>query len=265
MENRSFTYLFWVRYLGARYHGWQKQPNSKTVQGRIEKSIKFVLGHDNFSTLGASRTDAGVSCNNGVFELFICESLIPEDFKLKLNACLPDDIAVIRGQKVTSNFNVIQDVISKKYCYYFSCDKDFHPFASAHLSNIQADLDIELMQRGVKLFEGKYDFRRFCTKKKMSDNYVREIFEAGMERSTTYKGAFIPNNVFCFRIKGNGFLMHQVRFMMGTLFELGQRKISLQEIVDALKSNELTCLSPKAPANGLVLDEIWFNPETLEC
>ena len=69
MQNRPFTYLFRIQYLGLRYHGWQIQQGVKTIQGTLEKTFRYVLGHEDFNILGAGRTDSGVSCLHGAFEL----------------------------------------------------------------------------------------------------------------------------------------------------------------------------------------------------
>lgn len=258
MQNRPFTYLFWVQYLGYRYHGWQKQAGLKTVQGRIEKSVKFVLGHENFMTLGASRTDAGVSCKRGAFELFNVDPLDLDLFESELNRYLPDDIRIIGSQTVPLDFNIIQDVVAKEYRYSFVSGEKFHPFAAANLTWVKCELDIELMKVAVNLFVGRNDFRRFCNQNKLTENFVREVFEAEVIPDSLYQGHFFPNNIFSFRIKGSGFLTHQVRIMMGALWEVGQGKICVSDIEYALLSGESSPLSPKAPAHGLVLEELWF-------
>ncbi len=259
MQNRPFTYLFWVQYLGYRYHGWQKQEGLKTVQGRIEKSAKFVLGHKDFMTLGASRTDAGVSCNKGAFELFNIDSLDTEIFGAELNRYLPDDIRILKSQTVPLEFNIIQDVVAKEYRYYFVSGEKFHPFAAANLTYVKQELDIDLMNAALNLFLGKHDFRRFCTHNKITENFVREIFEAELKPDSTNHGYFFPKNIFCLRVKGSGFLSHQVRVMIGALLEVGQGKLGISDIGDALTSGETSPISPKAPSQGLVLEEVWFN------
>ncbi len=264
MQNRPFTYLFWVQYLGYRYHGWQKQEGLKTIQGKIEKSAKFLLGHEDFMILGASRTDAGVSCNRGAFELFTVDSLDLELFEAELNRALPDDIRIIGSQTVPLDFNIIQDVVAKEYHYFFVSGKKFHPFAAAHLTYIKHELDIELMKVALKLFLGKHDFRRFCTQNKLAKNFVREIFEAELTPATTYQGYYFPQDIYLFRVKGSGFLTHQVRVMMGALLEVGQGKIGVSDIGIALLSDEISPLSHKAPSQGLVLGEVWFDSKQIK-
>ena len=120
----QYFYLIKFKFLGFRYHGWQKQPGVKTVQSMIEKTIQFVLGPDaNFKTLGASRTDAMVSARDFPMELFLYEEL-DESFLDEFNKNLPADIHALSIEQVDSKFNVIQDVVSKEYLNIWNCETD---------------------------------------------------------------------------------------------------------------------------------------------
>lgn len=258
MQNRPFTYLFWIQYLGLRYHGWQKQHDLKTVQGRLEKSVKFVLGHENFMALGASRTDAGVSCNKGAFELFNVEVLDVTEFVNQMNKYLPDEIRITGDQEVSAEFNIIHNVAAKEYGYYFTFGQKFHPFAAANINQVKGNLDIELMKKGSKLFVGKHNFCGFCTKNKQTGDFFREIFKSEIEATQLFKGGFFPENVYCFKIRGSGFLTHQVRIMMQSLFDLGQKKIGLSELTYALEGQIDKARFGKSPAHGLILEDVEF-------
>ena len=71
MLQKRYFYLVKVQFLGYRFHGWQKQPNTKTIHLMIDRTLKFILGEQKFKTLGAGRTDAMVSANEAAFELFL--------------------------------------------------------------------------------------------------------------------------------------------------------------------------------------------------
>jgi tRNA pseudouridine38-40 synthase len=263
MQNRPHTYLFWIQYLGFRYHGWQKQPNLKTIQCRLERVIRFVLGHENFSILAAGRTDAGVSCEKGAFELFNIDPIEIDKFIVEANINLPDDIRILNGQKVNNKFNIIQDVEEKEYRYFFTDGEKPHPFIAGNMVWVNGQLNISLMEEAAQKFIGEHDFRRFCTKGKNTDNYIRNISEAEIILSSNLFGTCFPERVFCFRVKGSGFLMHQVRMMVAALFKVGLGQLSVKDINDALISLDYTTLTGKASANGLVLYEVIFDEEKL--
>lgn len=258
MQNKPFTYLFYIQYLGLRYHGWQKQPGLKTIQGKLEKVIRYVLGHENFTILSAGRTDSGVSCHRGAFELFNTADIELAFFIQQVNENLPDDIRLLEGKRVSLDFNIIQDVVAKEYRYYFVIGENFHPFAAGNLTYFQGEVDIEKIKSSADIFVGEHDFRRFCAKQKQSDNYCRQIFESEILEDKLILADGTQLKRCCYRVKGKGFLMHQVRLMMGSLLEVGKGIITIADIQEALKSQETSPLSGKVPANGLVLYDLEF-------
>ena len=260
MQSRPFTYLFYIQYLGLRYRGWQVQSEVRTVQGTLHKAIRYLLGHEDFNILGASRTDAGVSCEKGAFELFLKTELEVKSFLKNLNSNLPADIRVFGGHPVSLDFNIIQDVSEKEYCYYFSFGQKFHPFRSATLAFFEGEYDIAQMQLSVALFPGEHDFRNFCHREKGDTNCVREIFSFHLELVGPLD-IYKPNGqqVYRFRVSGKGFLMHQVRYMIGALLMVGNGSLGIDDLHAALKLKSVQRPWVKVPANGLVLHNIRFS------
>lgn len=257
MQNRPFTYLFSIQYLGLRYHGWQKQPGVKTIQGTLEKAFRYILGHEDFTILGASRTDSGVSCNHGAFELFLKHE-ISHELLHQANGYLPSDIRLLEVIPVPLDFNIIQDIAWKEYQYHFAFGEKFHPFAAGNMVFFQGTPDFELMKSGAKLFVGKHDFRRFCSIDKLTDDYVREVLESDVCNHSQSGKGLIPEKAFTFSVKGKGFLRYQVRIMVAALMDLGLGKISLDNLKNALDSDKTSPISVAVPANGLVLERLEF-------
>ena len=162
MSNWNYFYLIKIEYLGFRYHGWQKQPKHKSVHAMIDKTFDFIFKHDNYRTLGCGRTDAKVSANDFAFELFTVDKCIPEQLLKRLNINLPTDIRVKSIQEVNASFNIIQDVKLKEYHYYFSFGEKYHPFNAPFIYDFGKKLDIKLMKKAAKTYEGVHNFKRFC-------------------------------------------------------------------------------------------------------
>jgi tRNA pseudouridine38-40 synthase len=259
MQSRPFTYLFYIQYLGIRYHGWQVQPGVRTVQGTLHKAIRYLLGHEDFNILGASRTDAGVSCEKGAFELFLKTELDVQSFLKNLNSNLPADIRVFGGHPVSLGFNIIQDVSEKEYCYYFSFGLKFHPFQSATMAYFDGDFGVDLLRSAAEKFNGKHDFRNFCHGGKEEMDCVREIFSSHLELVGPLD-MDKPNaqQVYRYRVSGKGFLMHQVRHMVGAMLMVGNGSIAIDELHAALELKSDLRPWVKVPANGLVLNNIRF-------
>ena len=259
MQSKPFSYLFYIQYLGLRYAGWQKQKNVKTVQGTIERGIRYVLGHEDFTLLGASRTDSGVSCEKGAFQLFLKSPLAAEGFLDKVNENLPADIRLMSLAQVPKTFNIIQDIAWKEYHYHMGFGQKFHPFAAGNLSYFPESPSLPLMQEGAKLFIGDHDFRRFCAMDKVTDNYRREIYFSEICPHPMAGTQYIPSNALVFKVRGNGFLRYQVRIMVSVMIHLGTGQLGISDITEALQSQERSPLVPHAAANGLVLFDLKFN------
>jgi tRNA pseudouridine38-40 synthase len=249
-------YLIHIQYLGFRFHGWAKQPNVKTVHQFIDKTLPFVLGHKNFKTLGSSRTDAMVSANHAIFELFLNESLDEQQFFHDLNSNLPTDIRVIKVEATDEKFNVIQSPKTKEYIYLFAFGEKCHPFTAPILSSFVEELDIEHMKRGAKLFEGKHNFRKYCTKPSDKVVFEREIERSCIEGNTFYQANFFPKKSYVYHVSAKGFMRNQIRLMMGQLIRLGKGEISHEDIQQSLDSPDDTPLDYIAPPSGLILNKV---------
>jgi tRNA pseudouridine38-40 synthase len=254
----KYFYLIHVQYLGFRFHGWAKQPNVKTVHQFIDKTLPFVLGHKNFKTLGSSRTDTMVSANHAVFELFINEALDIEYFFREFNRNLPSDIRIIKIEETNADFNVIQSPKTKEYIYLFAFGEKAHPFAASILSSFMEDLDIELMKEGALLFQGKHNFRKYCTKPSNKIVFEREVEVSFIEENKIFNANFFPDTSWVYHIHAKGFMRNQIRLMMGQLLRLGRHEITLRDIQYSLTNPDDIPMDYIAPPSGLILNKINF-------
>jgi tRNA pseudouridine38-40 synthase len=253
-----FYYLIHIQFLGFRYHGWMKQPGVKTIQGTIDKTLAFILEEQDFKTLGAGRTDARVSANEGALELFVREPLVPETLLELLNLNLPSDIRALGIEEVDQSFNIIQTPKNKEYIYLFSHGEKNHPFCAPFMVYMQEALDIALMKKGAKLFEGTHHFSSYCYKPNKQTELVREITRSEIRENDLYTASFFPEKSYVYQVEGKGFLRHQVRLMMGTLFALGKGAISLEDIRASLQGSFTAPLAHMAPQYGLILNKLSF-------
>lgn len=255
-STKKHYYLIHIQYLGFRFHGWAPQPNVKTVKQMMDKTMYFVLGHRNFKTMGSSRTDAMVSANHFLMELFVKEAWEPADLLRLINKNSPQDIQAIKVEEVDEKFNIIQSPKHKEYLYLFAYGARSHPFSAALMATFPEDLDIELMKEGARLFEGSHNFRHYCTKAKPGKQYQRTILKSEIEENTIFTANFFPKKSYAYHIHGKGFLRNQVRLMMGQLVALGKGMSTLQDIKYTLQENDLKPLNYIAPASGLILNKI---------
>ncbi|WP_111682615.1 tRNA pseudouridine synthase A [Winogradskyella tangerina] len=260
MFDKRYYYLIKIQYLGYRFHGWQKQPDVKTIHLMIDRTLKYILGDTKFKTLGAGRTDAMVSANEAALELFIYNNPITdfEDFLAEFNLNLPQDIRALSISEVDKDFNIIQDSKLKEYHYLFSEGKKNHPFCAPILTTILEPLDVDIMKIGAKLFEGTHNFRAYCYKATENGEYTRTIDYCEIVDNDIYQANFFPDQTYVFKIRGKGFMRNQIRLMFGCLIKLGRGEISLEYIEETLKSDYTEPMDYIAPASGLILHALKF-------
>ena len=260
MFDKRYYYLIKIQYLGYRFHGWQKQPDVKTVHLMIDRTLKFIFQDIRFKTLGAGRTDAMVSANEAAIELFIYNEPIT-DFKAFLelfNHNLPQDIRALSIEEVDESFNIIQDSKLKEYHYVFSEGRKNHPFCAPIMTTILEELDVELMKQGAKLFEGTHNFRTYCYRATDKGEYTRTIAYCEIVDNDLYTANFFPKESYVFKIVGKGFMRNQIRLMFGCLIKLGRGEVSLKYLEDTLKEDSIEVMDYIAPASGLILHSLTF-------
>ena len=256
----SNSYLISIQYLGFRFHGWQKQKNVMSLHEIVDKTLGFVFKNKDFKTLGSSRTDSKVSANTYFFQLFTNELLEEKEFLKSFNFNAPSDLKVLTLKNISKPFNIIQSSKLKEYHYYFSQGTKNHPFSAALLVGFQDALDIELMQKGAKLFEGTHYFHKYCTEPSENTIFKRDILSCVIEKNTILTANFFPETSYVLKVRGVGFLRYQIRLMMGVLVELGKNKISLDFIINSLKEdNDRKFLRTIAPGSGLQLYDLKFD------
>ncbi len=260
MRPQRYYYLLEIQYLGFRLHGWQRQPGMKTVEGLVKKTLRFVLGEIRFKILGASRTDAMVSANQAAFELFIDHQPLENmaDFLVVFNKNLPPDIRALSIKEVDSKFNIIQHPKQKEYLYLFAFGRKSHPFAAPLLATFLEPLDIDIMREGASLFQGKHNFRNFCTKPSEKTVLEREIELCELVVNKEITASFFPDKTYVLRVKGTGFLRNQIRLMMGGLVLLGRGEITLEELKQSLQPDTDFLITYIAPGSGLILNKLSF-------
>lgn len=257
MQRKRFYYLIELQYLGFRYHGWQEQPDVITVERMVKRTLKFIFKERRFKVIAAGRTDSKVSVNQTYIELFMEENPLDTVSFLELfNENLPPDIRALSISETDAKFNIIQHPKMKEYTYFFTFGEKPHPFCAAFMAHVPDDLDIPLMQKGAKLFEGSHDFRSYCFRPTENTITEGEIAGCELEENTIYTASFFPEKTYLLRVCGKGFKRHQIRLMMGALFDLGKGKIDLKFLTKTLQPRNEIVLEHIAQASGLILNKV---------
>lgn len=243
------NYKMVIAYDGSRYNGWQKQGNTKdTIQGKLEKVLEKLEGRE-VEVIGAGRTDAGVHALGQVVNVKL-ESKINEEMLLQyLNQYLPEDIAVLSVKEVPMRFHSRLNATEKTYLYRIYRSEIPNPFIRKYTVTITEELDIEKMRMAAEFLIGEHDFKSFCSLKKSKKSTIRTLYSITIEEI---------EKELRISVKGNGFLYHMVRIIIGTLLEVGTGKKKPEEIEQILEKGERQAAGKTAPAHGLFLKEVKY-------
>lgn len=248
---RTAQIVLVVEYDGTRYHGFQWQAGLPTIQAELEQAIEKLCGQSS-RVMAASRTDAGVHAKEQVLSFWAKSTLSTMTLVKALNYYLPSDIAVKEAYRVSNDFNVRRDVLSREYCYYILNSRTRSPFSKMFSLFIPKMLDIEAMNKACQLMQGKHDFISFVTSVDDIRSTVRHVYKAEVSQ----KEEFV-----IFHIEADSFLPHQVRNTVGLLIRLGLGKIVVEDFYDIMEAKSLGLARPTAPAYGLWLTKVnYFKP-----
>jgi tRNA pseudouridine38-40 synthase len=251
-------YKLEVQFKGTRFLGWQKQKDfAPTVQDVLEDACSKIFKTRDISTVGSGRTDSGVHSLGHIVKLKAPFEIPHESLMKGINSSLPEDIRVIAVNECDEEFLPTNHAIKKEYIYLFSNFEDSCALQNDFIVNNRFNLDIDKMQKACELFIGKHDFKNFFCVGSDVNSTTREIFECDLTFKEMDFHGILPSH-YTFRIVGNGFLKQMVRLIMGTIWEVGRGKVTLEELESELRTPGSNKLGSTAPANGLFKTKVWY-------
>ena len=267
-----------IAYDGTDYVGWQMQPNGIAVEQVINKALSELLKED-IIIAGASRTDSGVHADGNV-AVFDTETRIPADkICFALNQRLPKDIVCTSSCEVKPDFHPRHADCTKTYEYTIYNAVHPDPIKRRYSYFVYVPLDIDAMRQAAEYLKGEHDFASFCSAHAQVKTTVRNIYSLDINQGD---GSLIekennedkkeateidgPQRIYIshdirIRISGNGFLYNMVRIIVGTLVKVGYHFYPPEYVKTILDACDRTKAGPKAPAEGLKLVKIEYNPE----
>ncbi len=239
-------YLINITYDGSNFYGFQKQPNKTTVQGEIEKAISKVF-NQNINIQGAGRTDAKVHAINQYAHFDMDLSINPDRMKKALNKELRPSIYIKKIEIVNKEFHSRYNVVEKEYQYIIN-QGEYNPLDANYCYQYNQELDIEKMKLSIKCLIGKHNFKMFATNQLEKENHVRTIIYINIEKN---------ENKIVLTFRGDSFLKHMIRNIVGCLIDIGSGKKDINYLNDILKEKKPR-LSKTAPGEGLYLTKIKY-------
>lgn len=256
-----------IQYLGTNFHGWQRQPNRRTVQEEIEKAIASVVGHP-VTLHGAGRTDTGVHAAAQVAHFEYTGPIPAHKWAKILNTKLPEDISIGASARVPPTWHARFSALWRRYRYTIYTDKQPNIFLkSLSWHYYHTPLQESLIQAALDPLVGKHHLAAFHRAGSGRKHSWVDVQAAQCYRN----GPFLH-----LEIQANGFLYGMVRLLVGMLVEVGAGKRSPEGFTELWVEQRREEVKYSAPAKGLCLlrvgypdcpfpPKIWFDTQPTFC
>lgn len=246
MKNIHIT----IAYDGSAFVGFQRQANGLAVQEVIENALARILGTPT-TLYFVARTDSGVHAWAQECTFFSAKDIPGERFRNALNALLPPSIRVRASREVPMDYSVRRANTGKTYIYQIQRGKEDHPFLYRYVWRPGYALDLEKMIEAADVLVGTHDFTAFRGNNSVPADPVRTIYNIHIwEREDIIRVA----------VTGDGFLYHMVRNIAGALVDVGRGRKTTAELQEILLGKDRCRLGMTAPAPGLCLLHVYFEP-----
>ena len=242
------NYKITIQYDGTNYHGWQIQPNGRTIQGELTRALS-LLDHRHVTVHGAGRTDAGVHAEGQIASFLLERDCEPQYLRDAINGNLDQDVRVIDAEAVAESFNARFSARLKTYRYQIWNGPVASPFFYRYAYHYRNDLDLDEMQRAASALVGAHDFSAFTVQDSEIEDRVRTLKRLDVKRE---EGRII------IIAAADGFLRYMVRTIAGTLIEAGSGRRTAESVASVLESHDRRNAGEKAPACGLTLMRVDY-------
>ncbi|WP_125707035.1 tRNA pseudouridine(38-40) synthase TruA [Companilactobacillus zhongbaensis] len=245
------NYKLTIAYDGANFHGFQRQPKLRTVQGVLEKALTKMAKGEHIEVIGSGRTDAGVHALGQVISFEYPGEIAADNMLKAVNSLMPLDVIVKDSEIVAEDFHARFGVVKKTYQYRVDCGHYTDPFKRFYTGHYPYSFEVNKIQTALDDLVGEHDFSSFAASGGVIENKVRTIYQATVEYSPT-------NNELIFEFTGNGFLYNMVRILVATLLEIGNGRRPEHDLLRLFKVKNRQEARGTAPASGLYLKEVFY-------
>lgn len=238
-----------LQYDGSGFHGWQFQPDQRTVQGEMEAALSRLAGRPR-TVVGSGRTDAGVHATGQVASVDMPARWRADALHRALNAILPADVWVQEVHRVRSDFHPRYDALTRTYAYRIGTRPEARsPFHRPWCWALGEELDAAALARAALTVEGEHSFLAFA--------------KAGQpERGDRCRVAAAAWDAWelglRLTITADRYLHHMVRYLVGTMVDVARGRRPVEHMAALLRSEPGLETSPPAPPEGLFLARVEY-------
>lgn len=244
------TWKLTIEYEGTGFCGWQRQPNGVSIQATVEDALTRLHGGERTHAIASGRTDAGVHARGQVISFRVDAVRTRESYERGLNSLLPDTIAVKRAEEAPDAFDARRWARGKRYVYRVLSSRQPSPLRRGQVWQVYAPLDVDAMRAAARPLLGTHDFSSFRASDCDARHAVRELRRLDVDER---------GDEVVFTLEATAFLKHMVRNLVGTLVEVGSGRRPASSITGLLAACDRTRAGRTAPAQGLFLDEVFYD------
>jgi tRNA pseudouridine38-40 synthase len=168
-----------------------------------------------------------------------------------LNDLLPNSIRTLQVEEVSPEFHARKSARGKTYRYRMYRAAICPPLLARYVWHYPYPLNEDAMREAAGLIVGEHDFTSFAavdpekgTRENADSSNVRRIVSSNWERQ---------ENELVYAVRGNGFLHHMVRNLVGTFLLVGKGTLARQDLNRILGARDRSAAGATAPAGGLYL------------
>jgi tRNA pseudouridine38-40 synthase len=251
MKGRNIKLI--IAYDGTSFCGWQRQENSRTVQGVIEQSLEKIHGKP-VNLTGSGRTDSGVHAIGQTANFYSVMDNIPaEKYIYAINSLLPQDVRILESSETAPEFHARFSARSRTYRYQFICTRHVLPHENHYNLYLRHTPRLDTLNAYGRLILGETECSIFAGAGDSS-------LEAGKSTNRyIYKSQFyIEGNRLIFEICANAFLRNMVRSVAGTFLHYEEKDTSPEKLQEIIASGERSLAGPTLPPQGLYLWKVDY-------
>uniref|UniRef100_A0A7S3YAP2 tRNA pseudouridine synthase n=1 Tax=Lotharella globosa TaxID=91324 RepID=A0A7S3YAP2_9EUKA len=146
-----------------------------------------------------------------------------------LNSVLPKSIRVFEARMINPDFFVLAHTTGKTYEYKIHTGDVLDPLTRYDRMHVPGPLNLTKMRAAAEAMIGKHNFIHFSGLKSVTMRQNRSTIKT----ITGFNITEIENGVK-FSIRGDGFLYHQVRHMVGAVIACGKSSVDVCYLQDLL-------------------------------
>lgn len=244
------AFLLTLQFDGTEYCGWQRQREGRSVQGEVERVLQRLAG-SRVRAVAAGRTDAGVHALAMPVTIAMPERWTAAELLRAMNALLPVSIAVSAVRAVRPGTDARRSASGRRYRYDVGTDGSCRsPFRQRTEWPLGRALSLGALERAASVLPGEHDFRAFAVVGEPKPHYRCRVLEAAWHE--------IEPGRLRFTIAADRFLHHMVRFLVGTMVDVGLGRREEGDMARLLHRTDNSETSPPAPAAGLAFVAAWY-------